>query len=244
MEIKSYKKKKSKLYEITFSNNTKINLYDDIILKYELLLKKEIDEKTLKEIIKDNSFLESYYLALKYLNVKLRTEKEIRKKLKDYDNKVINYTIERLKKEGYLNDLVYIKAYINDSINLKLMGPNKITYELKKMGFKDNDVNDYLNTFESEVWQSKIRKYITKKIQANHNLSGLLLNQKITKDLYNLGFYKEDIDLIMNEFTFSDNYNIYEKEYQKLKNKLSKKYEGDELEYRLKKALWQKGFRN
>ena len=37
---------------------------------------------------------------------------------------------------------------------------------------------------------------------------------------------------------------LYEKEYQKLKNKLSKKYEGDELEYRLKKALWQKGFRN
>ena len=174
MEIKSYKKKKSNLYEITFSNNTKINLYDDIILKYELLLKKEIDEKTLKEIIKDNSFLESYYLALKYLNVKLRTEKEIRKKLKDYDNKVINYTIERLKKEGYLNDLVYIKAYINDSINLKLMGPNKITYELKKMGFKEDAINDYLSTFESEVWQNKIRKYITKKIQTNHNLSGLL----------------------------------------------------------------------
>ncbi len=243
MEIKSYKKKKSNLYEITFSNNSKLNLYDDIILKYELLLKKEIDEKTLKEIIKDNSFLESYYSALKYLNVKLRTEKEIRKKLKDYDAKAISYTIDRLKREGYLNDLVYIKAYINDSVNLKLVGPNKIGYELKKMSFKDKDINNYLNTFESEVWQSKIRKYITKKIQANHNLSGLLLNQKITNDLYNLGFYKEDIDLIMNEFTFFDNQDIYEKEYQKLKNKLSKKYQGDELEYRLKKALWQKGFR-
>ena len=68
MKIKSYKKKKSNIYEITLSNNDKISLYDDVILKYELLLKKEINKQLLDEIISFNSNLESYNIALKYLN--------------------------------------------------------------------------------------------------------------------------------------------------------------------------------
>ena len=36
----------------------KISLYDDVILKYELLLKKEIDNKLLEEIIKYNEKIE------------------------------------------------------------------------------------------------------------------------------------------------------------------------------------------
>jgi len=81
MKITNYKKKKTNLYEVTLSNNEKLLLYDDVILKYELLLKKEINEKELDEIIEFNSYLESYNKALKFIITKLRTEKEIRTKL-------------------------------------------------------------------------------------------------------------------------------------------------------------------
>ena len=37
MKIKTFKKKRSNLYEITLDNNSKINLYDDIIIQYNLL---------------------------------------------------------------------------------------------------------------------------------------------------------------------------------------------------------------
>ena len=296
MEIKGYKKIKSNLYEITFKDNTKIKLYDDIILKHNLLLTNVITKEELDKIIQDNSYLESYYEALKYLNTKLRTEKEIRKKLKDYSKEAVNYTIERLKGEKYLNDEVYIKAYVNDAINLKLMGPNKILYELKKLGFKESDILNYLNTFNAQVWNEKINNYIKKKINSNHNLSNYMLKQKIIKDLSNKGFYKEDIlnylntfstdtwrtkinnyikkkinsnhnlsnymlqqkiikDLsnkgfykedilnILEEYSFPSENMIYEKEYEKLKNKYQKKYSGNDLENKIKATLYQKGFR-
>lgn len=243
MKVKSYKKKKSNLYEITLSNNEVISLYDDVILKYELLLKKEIDDKLLKEIILNNSYLESYYIALKYINIKLRTEKEIVKKLANYSKDAIKYTIDRLKKEGYLNDLLYIKSYINDEINLKVVGPNKILFELNKLGFQNNEALDYLNTFDENIWLDKINKYITKKINSNHNLSSLILKQKIYQDLINRGFYKEHINMSINKFNFEDDDSIYEKEYNKLKNKLSRKYSGEELDYRIKIGLIKKGFK-
>ena len=45
MKIKKISKKKGSLYELLLDTGEKINLYDDVILKYELLLKKEIDDK-------------------------------------------------------------------------------------------------------------------------------------------------------------------------------------------------------
>ena len=59
MKIKKISKKKGSLYEIILDNNELLNLYDDVILKYNLLLKKEIDEKEIKEIIKFNSYFNS-----------------------------------------------------------------------------------------------------------------------------------------------------------------------------------------
>jgi len=243
MKIISYKKKKSNLYEIALSDKRVLSLYDDVILKYELLLKKEINEKDLDEITLYNSKIESYMTALKYINTKLRTEKEIRTKLMHYSKDAINYTIDRLIKEGYLNNNLYIKSYINDEINLKMTGPNKILVDLKKLGFKDEDILSYLNTFDDEIWLDKINKYVLKKVNSNHNLSGLLLKQKLIQDLVNKGFYKEHINLIISEFDFNDNDSVKEKEYNKLKNKLSKKYSGEELEYRIKLGLMKKGFR-
>lgn len=243
MKIVNYKKKKNNLYELTFDNNNQINLYDDIILKYELLLKKEIDDKELIKILEDNSNLESYYVALKYINSKLRTEQEIQKKLKDYKKSSIEYTIDRLKKEGYLNNTLYIKSYINDEINFKLIGPNKIMYDLKKLSFKENDILDYLNTIDNTVWLDKINKYISKKISTNHNLSALFLKQKIVEDLIVKGFDKNGINEVISNYDFYDNEEIYKKEYNKLKIKLSKKYRGEELVYRIKIGLMKKGFK-
>lgn len=243
MKINKFKKKHNNLYELTLDNNTKVSLYDEIILKYELLVKKELDIKKLAEITLENAKLESYYIALKFINAKLRTEKEIRKKLNKFNKEAINYTITRLKKEGYLNDLLYIKAYINDSINLKMIGPLKIHYELKKLGFKESDIDNYLNTFNNEIWLDKINKIIKKKINSNHNLSSMMLKQKIMKDLITRGFQKEDILSLIDEYDFYDDDVIYQNEYEKQKNKLSKKYDGEVLEYQIKLALAKKGFR-
>ena len=70
-----------------------------------------------------------------------------------------------------------------------------------------------------------------------------MLKQKIVNHLINLGYFREDIILVLNEFDFDDS-KFYKKEYDKLYNKLSKKYSGKELEYKLKQKLYQKGFKN
>ena len=60
MEVKTYKKIRNNLYEITLSNGEKFKLYDDIILKYELLIERKVTDKKLASIIAENAKMEAY----------------------------------------------------------------------------------------------------------------------------------------------------------------------------------------
>ena len=126
MKVGKYTKLKSNKYSVEI-DGISVKLYDDVIVKYELLRIKEINDKLFKEITEYNDKLEAYYKSLKYITKKLRTEKEIYKYLeKDYDKKTILETIDKLKNSGYLNKELYLKCYISDQVNMNLVGPNKI----------------------------------------------------------------------------------------------------------------------
>lgn len=64
-------------------------------------------------------------------------------------------------------------------------------------------------------------KYISKKINTNHNSSIKMLKMKIINDLVNLGYDKEDILPIINKYEIDDR-EIYKKEYEKAKRQLEK----------------------
>lgn len=243
MKIISYKKIKQNKYEVTLSNNESVLLYDDIILKYELLTKKEIDNQKLKEIILDNSKYDVYYAMLKDISKKFRTEKELRTKFKDYDNEVVDYAIKRLKNEKYLNNELYIRAYINDAINLKLIGPNKIINNLLNLGFEKSEIEEYLEVIDNEIWLDKINKLIKKEINSNHAYSGNVLKMRIQNKISNLGFELNMISKLINNYDFNLSSEKKLKEKEKALKKYSKKYSGFLLEQKVNNYLYQKGLK-
>ena len=76
MEIVKFKKSKSNLYEIMLDNGLSFKLYDDVIVKYNLLVNKKFDDKFFEDVRNYNDSLDAYYLSIKYLNTKMRSEKE------------------------------------------------------------------------------------------------------------------------------------------------------------------------
>lgn len=244
MKIEKISKKKNNLYQILLSDNTSLSFYDETIIHYNLLTFKEFDQSKLQEIIKYNNEISAYYQALNYIKTKLRTKKEIESKLikAGYTKETIHNVIAKLEKQKYIDEKMYIKSYIADQVNLTLNGPKKIMYALNKLGFSKELVTTYLNEYENAIWQDKIKKIITKKININHTLSANYLVKKITNDLHILGYSQEQINAQMNNFTFEDDKNIIQKEILKAQKKYSKKYEGSELERQIKRYLYSKGF--
>lgn len=244
MKIIKLKKIDSNKYSISLKNHDDIILFDETILKYELLQNKEIEENTLEEMLEFNNSLIAYYKALKYLNFKLRTKKEIKDYLKKYNfsNKVINDVIVRLEKQEYINENIYIKLYINDQIKLTLNGPLKIKNNLLSLNLNEEEINNCLENITSDIWQEKINKIINKKIKTNKN-SEQKFKIKMKKYLSDQGFYIEDYLDIVNKIKIEDN-NIFNKKAEILLKKLSKKYNGLELYNQLKNKLYYYGFKS
>jgi len=239
MKVLKYKKIKNK-YKVYFDNNLTIDLYEDTILKYNLLLKKDINDKTLDDMIAFNNKEEIYFNTLKYINIKIRSKEEIYKYLekKNYDIKDINEIISRLEKENIINDEVYIRSYIHDRFNLSSEGPLKIKYSLNNMD--NNLVEKYISEISEEDIINKLDKLVDKKIKSIKNYSGNVLKMKILNYFSNLGYSKEDVEKVLSTKNIKNDNGI--KEYNKLYNKYSKKYEGYELEKIIASKLYSKGY--
>ena len=160
MKIEKYKYLGNGKYKVFIEGDSYI-IYEDIILKYSILSKDKITKKDLELYLKDNSFYDAYYKATSYINKKLRTKLEIKKYLnKDFNKEITSRVIDKLLKDGYLNENVYASAYINDQINLKMIGPLKIKDNLIKLGIDKSIIEDHLTIYTKEIELEKIKKIV------------------------------------------------------------------------------------
>ena len=130
MKIIKYKKLKNGKYEVELDNNEKVKIYEDVILKENLLWKKEVNN--LDELLKKNNDYEIEDVAIKRLSHHVESVNGMKNYLqkKGYDNTLISKVIEKLINKGYLNDNYYAKCYINEHLNLTNDGPLKIKKHL------------------------------------------------------------------------------------------------------------------
>lgn len=241
MKIDKYIKYGKNKYKVFLENGDYLILYEDIILKYELLLKKEIND--IDFILNENKKYELYDKVLGYINKRIRCESEIRAYLKKYtkDEVFINEIIDKLNNKKLLDNDLYIKSFIHDKINFTNDGPYKIKKHLLDLGFNNNLIDDLLIEFSYELQKEKINNYINKYLK-NNNKSLYAFKGKMLINLINLGYDKEDIIECLDKINLNNDI-LKEKEKEKLLKKYSRKYTGTELERIIKRKLYEKGFR-
>lgn len=243
MKIVRYKKMSKGRYKLTL-DNTELILYEDVILKNNLLRTSNINLELLEKVMNENIYYEIYNMALTYIEIKMRTSKEIKDYLnkKNFNTKIIDEVLDRLNKEGYLNEEKYIDAFVNDKVNLTNWGPYKIKKSLLDLELDETLINNKLNTINENIWNDKITKIINKKLNSLKNKSTYMVKNKLKIDLYNLGYDNNLIEENLNNLNLNNNENI-KKEYSKVYNKYSKKYMDQELYQKVKSYLYRKGYK-
>lgn len=243
MKVIKYKKLANSRYKVYLEDNHELLLYEDVILKYNLLIRKDIDEKLIIEMDKYNQECDVYYVALKSINNRFKSVYELKNTLlnKEYPIELIDLTIEKLIRQGYLNDRSYCKSFINNQMITTNNGPFKIIRELNEKKVDSEIIDSEISVFSDEEQSIRIRKLIDKGIKSNHNKGGVVLKQKIYNDLKNLGYDIYLINSVISEYEFENDINIAKKEYDKLYRKYSKKYSGEELKYKIREKMFLKG---
>ena len=243
MKINKIIKNKNGKYKIIFDNKESLTTYDDVILNNGILFKKELTEEELNKVTNENNYYDIYNKTLKFISVRIRSLKEVDLFLnkQEVTASVRDSIVKKLQEINLINDERFACAYFQDRLNLSNDGPYKIQQELKNNNIDGATIEGIFSKSDQQLVYEKLDKLIQKKIKSNHNKSNFMLKQKIVNDMINLGYDKSMIVTIM-ENRLMSNDEIINKEYNKLKNKLSKKYFDHELEKQIKLKLQQRGF--
>jgi len=242
MKINRYQYIGNNKYQVWIDEKPYI-FYEDVLLESEFLIKKEITLEFLKEQQQKNEFYEKYNEIQKWIEKKVRSKKEVQKKLQSMSlsEEQQKKLLEKLEKAGYLQDEIYARAYIHDAILFAMIGPDKLKEELLQNTTLNSDqIEEELKEYSKEIIQKKLKKYLEKQYRLNKKSSSLFKSTMQAKLNY-LGFSKEDITEALNHISINEE-ELYQKEKEKQLRILSKKYQGKELEYQLKKKLYAKGF--
>lgn len=203
MKITKYEKKGNNQYKIYLENGQTINLYEDVIIKNNLLFKKEITSSLLEKLDIDNNKEDIYNKCVKYISVRIRSTHEIKEflKRKEVEESLIEATINKLLNNNLLNDETFMKAFINDKLNFTTMGPYRIEQELKKHKIDSDLIYKYLSNIDDKIIDNKINKQITKLMKSSKKKENL--RNKIYTNLLTLGYSNEMILRNINNYEFS-----------------------------------------
>lgn len=242
MWINKFTKLSDGMYRVQFDSFSAV-IHEDLILKYDLLLTKKLDSDLLEQIMEENKKYAVYGVALKYLKKKLHSKKEVASYLRreGYQEEDIRITVQLLERQGYLDERQFADAYVHDRMVMSNDGPLKIEKELLDRGISSDIIVTSLAVYGRTEEQEKIEKLIDRQVKQNRKNSSLLLKRKIQGYLSQLGYHDSLIRHSLDQVSVTDTV-VAQKEYQKLKNQLSRKYSGKELELKLKQKMYQKGF--
>ncbi len=243
MKILKFKKKPNGKYSVYLDDGREFVYYEEVILQYELLLKKEVDEKDLLTIHQTNLEYDVYYVALNSIKSRFKSIYELREFLrkKEYPEEMIDHAIDKLIEQRYLDDRLFAKSYINTQMITTSHGPLRIKNDLYQKKVSSSIIEEEIALFDEESQIEKMKKIIERLIRSNRTRGGLVLKQKIINDLKTQGYEYDLISRIISSYSFPQDKDLAKKEYDKLYKKYSSKYEGYELANKIREKMFQKG---
>ena len=240
MYINKIIKLKNNKYKIVVESE-EIITFDNVILDNNLLYKKTINQDLYNKIKKDTIYYQVYNDTVKYILKKKRSKKEIIDFLdkKHFDKK--DTIIKKLEDLKLINDIEYCASYINDKIYLSKNGINKIRIDLLNQNIPIDIIENELSKVDCDILNQRLEKMIIKKIRYNRKYSNYQLSQKIINEMINLGYNKEQVIDILNQNLITND-SIINNEFNKIYNKLKNKFNGVELNNKIKQKMLSKGF--
>ncbi len=241
-------KKNPERYNIFFEDKYAFSVDEAVLIKHQLTKGKELDQWTIEEINFEDEVRKAYNKALYYLGFRMRSEGEVRQKLKEkeYGNAVIDEAIKKLYIHKFLDDQQFSEALMRTQINSGKKGPRAIQQDMQKRGIDKQMQKDVLDSY-SEEEQLEIAKGLAEKIATKEKMkTPSQIHQKISDNLmrkgYNYSLIKlaiEGLDLEKNDDEWTD---IVTEQGDKLWRKHSSKLTGYDLKSKVKQGLYQKGF--
>lgn len=118
------------------------SIYSELVYKYNLSIGDTIDRDKLTSMIKKDDFEKAKTKALNMISRVEKSEKVLREKLSDdFDEEIVDMVIDFMKKYSFIDDERFAKRIVNNDVNFKKLGKNRIKQDLYKKGIRSRDID-------------------------------------------------------------------------------------------------------
>ncbi|MGN0145220.1 MAG: recombination regulator RecX [Clostridium sp.] len=199
--------------EIQKRNKERVNIYLDgeyalsisaeLVYKENLRVKDNIDIDKIKAVADKEAYIKCKNSAIRIIEKSYKTEKEVieKLKLKGYEDRHIDASIEFLKNYNFLNDDYYAEAFVRDKLNSR--GSQKIKQDLIKKGISRDIIEEKLSDVDKTAEKEVAMKLAEKKLRVikksendTYKISGKLYRFLISKG-YTYDIVKEVVKDVM-----------------------------------------------
>ncbi|AQQ52493.1 recombination regulator RecX [Planococcus lenghuensis] len=235
-------------YNVFLDEKFAFGVEEGILVRYQLTKGKELDQWTIEEMVFDDQVSKAFNKALTYLSFRMRSEGEVRKKLRDaeYGEAVIDEAVKKLYKLNFLDDRAFSEALLNTQVKTSKKGPRAIRQDLQRKGIDKEVQQEVLDEYSEEVQFDTAKVLADKIADRESRKTPVQIKQKINDALLRKGFsytvisqVVDTLDLEKDEEQWEDMVAV---QGDKLWDKHSRKLSGGELKMKVKQGLYQKGF--
>ena len=108
-----------------------------------------------------------------------------------------NQIIQRLRKEKFLDEERYCRAFVNDKTKYNGWGIYKIRFELKKKHISESMIRDALKNLDPEENRARLRLLIEQKKKSVNGKNEWEIRQKLLRFAAGRGFSQEEIEAVL-----------------------------------------------
>jgi regulatory protein len=187
---------------LCFNDDSSILIERDLIFEYELSKNMVVSQTFLQDILHREELINAKKVGLSYATYALRTEKQVRLKLRDsgFGELIIVQVIDFLKDFNYLSDEVFAENFIKAKINRKYYGYLRLKRELSEKGINEHIINSYLPKFYTQdIALETARKSAERKLRSISFREEKKKKTQVKDHLFRQGFSLDLIQVILKE---------------------------------------------
>lgn len=187
---------------LCFNDDSSILIERDLIFEYELSKNMVVSQAFLQDILHREELINAKKLGLSFATYALRTEKQVRLKLRDsgFGELIIIQVIDFLKDFNYLSDEVFAENFIKAKINRKYYGYLRLKRELSEKGINEHIINSYLPKFYTQdIALETARKSAERKLRSISFREDKKKKTQVKDHLFRQGFSLDLIQVILKE---------------------------------------------
>jgi len=185
-------KKNPKRRSVFLDERFAFGLDEEVVYKYGLKVGQELEQKKIDQIIEAETKKEAKEIALRFLSYRMRSEKEVRDKLKkkEFAEDLIIEVIKDLKRVNLVDDYEFASAFIRDRISNNPRGKILLKQELWKKGIKKEIIEKSLREyFKDENLELILAKELLQKRKKRYeNLDENVAKRRLMSFLLRRGF--------------------------------------------------------